>query len=92
MLVGGRFHDVASHWLRRWFLLRTVESSVNSRASQLACYIAYLQDERGLNHPDERHADLLVATEDDLRALYKASSSIRTLPSVVLLGGPSFRP
>ena len=72
ILVYGRFHEAASRWLRRKYLLRPVESTVNSHASRLARYIAYLRNERGLNHPDERHADLFAATDDDVRAFYRA--------------------
>ncbi len=49
ILVDGRFHEAASRWLRRKFLLRPVEGTVNSHASRLARYISYLRNERGLN-------------------------------------------
>lgn len=72
ILVNGRFHEAASRWLRRKYLLRPIESTVNSHASRLARYIAYLRNARGLNHPSERHADLFAATDDDVRAFYRA--------------------
>lgn len=72
ILVDGRFHEAASRWLRRKYLLRPIDGTVNSHASRLARYISYLRNERGLNHSEERYADLFAATDDDVRAFYRA--------------------
>ena len=72
LLVDGRVHTAASRWLLRKYRYRPVESTVISHARRLAHYIAYLRNERGLDHPDPSRADLFAATEDDVRAFYRA--------------------
>lgn len=71
ILVDGHFHEAASRWLHRKYLLRPVESTIRSHANRLAHYISFLRNERGLNHPEEQAADVFVATEDDVRAYYR---------------------
>ena len=72
IMVDGRFHTAACRWLRRKYLIRPVDATVRSNASRLAGYISYLRNERGLNHPDERQADVFAAGEDDVRAFYRS--------------------
>jgi integrase len=72
IFVDGQIHTAASRWLLRKFQLRPVASTITSHASRLANYIAYLRNERGLDHPDPTMADVFAATEDDLRAFYRA--------------------
>lgn len=72
IFVDGQIHTAASRWLLRKFQLRPVASTITSHASRLANYIAYLRNERGLDHPDPAMADVFAAMEDDLRAFYRA--------------------
>jgi site-specific recombinase XerD len=72
ILVDGRFHSAAGRWLRRRHNIRPVEATTSTHARRLAGYIRYLRNVRGLDHPDEWQADVFAASEDDIRALYRA--------------------
>lgn len=72
ILVDGRFHTAGCHWLRRKSMVRPVHSTLVAHARRLANYIGFLRNDRGLDHPDERFADLFAATEDDVFAFYRA--------------------
>jgi integrase len=72
IMADGRFHTAACHWLLRKHQQRPVTETTTAHARRLASWIDYLRNTRHRVHPDERHSDVFVATEDDLDAYYTA--------------------
>ena len=72
ILVDDRFHLAASRWLHYKYQLRPVPATNRAHADRLAIYIRFLRNERGLNDPNQFLADLFAATEEDVRAYYRA--------------------
>jgi hypothetical protein len=72
ILVDGEFHAAANRWLRRKYLLRPVKASIESHASRLCVYISYLRNDLGLDHPDQRKADVFAVNEDGVHTFYRS--------------------
>jgi|FLOH01.1.fsa_nt_gi integrase len=64
--VNGRPHTASFHWLKK--RSHQSESTGEASARNLAKYIRFLIDERGLFNDDERYSDVMVVTEDDVLA------------------------
>src|SRR4051812_27438730 len=72
VLVDGRYHTAASHWLRRKHQRRPVMDTTVAHARRLAAWIEYLRVVRHRVDPAEHRSDVFVADEEDLLAYYRA--------------------
>jgi len=64
ILVDGRYHTAASHWLRRKHQRQPVMDTTVAHARRLAAWIEYLRVVRHRVDPAEHRSDVFVADED----------------------------
>jgi hypothetical protein len=72
ILVDGRYHTAASHWLRRKHQRRPVMDTTVAHARRLAAWIEYLRVVRHRIDPAEHRSDVFAADEEDLLTYYRA--------------------